>query len=725
MKKLNIFKKSLGKRNLTLSLVALILILLTTVSISYSWIEEVSNVELKSNDGTKTPLHISGRKLKSDISVQKEGSVVDLSDFFAESGDMHLSACYSDGTNFMFPQSGTSETAFRKGTKSDANTNYISMTFRVTSNGAPTAYWFEYKNKSNTNPFIAAKDYTGETNAAGEKTTADHSPTAALKGYLRASITVNGATTVYGFNDNGQFKYLDGSSIKTATGSDNTPSPRPVEKYMYYNEQETNTSDPVSNGKGLWVSNSTNRGYANQGGYDGVKDSTRNLNGNTLFTVGKDKTETVTVKLWLEAGAPVTSIDASDINLQLTSSWVKTRRIYVRDETQDEWDFGNGGKDDGFARGSAHWLNGGTNKLYWAINDSDTPADRTHFEMIKMSGLNVYYVDIPAVYNGYSTTLYRCETTWNTGNTHSGDIQYWDNWGTTAFPNTYHGEAYSVYSHEYGTWETSGTSYVGFVNSGGFGDPTTYNSNQKSIWPRSYLWQSNTNLSANKNVVENAPWPGAQMTPMNDTTEGVNDKNKFRLFRFYYSSSFDWGVFNDGKGTATGAQGYQTQDLALLDGNQSWANKIFDMATLDWYDKKSDLPTYTNNYFYSNIGQNGDNDWCDINFTYKNNGTGIFNGTNGNNEVCRVYVKSDQTWSSYQFKVRVRDNNGNYTYYGLNGGNYIDAGGASSQGHNDFVLKSGEANVTIKFPTPHKIYPIYLKWNNGTPQIYAGAAMDH
>lgn len=699
MKKLVKFKNKLGHRNFALSIVALILVLLTAVSVSYSWIEEVSNVKLSTDENAQqTPLHISGKKIKSDVNVTRNGTAVDLSDFFYESGDMHLSACYSDGTNFYFPKSGnmaTSNTAkdnFRLGTKSDANVNYISTTFRVKSNGAPTAYWFEYKDKNSSNPFVQAKNYTGATDAAGTRLSSNATSTnnTAIKNALRASITVNGATTVYGFNSDGSFKYMGTSSVTSAA----TALKRPVTKYMYYTETNT-TSNPISNGLGYWITNATNKGRANQGAYDGSHDNTRNLNGNTLFTIGKDKTETVTVKIWLECNTTVTAVDLSDLNLQITSNWVKTRRIYVVDNTDAEYDL-NGGFDR-----TANWLHmDGTEYLYWAINDNDTASDRTHWQMTRNG--NVYYVDVPAVYNNYPTALYRCKSTWNTGNDHTGDIKYYDKWDTT-FPNTYHGEAYSVYSHEYGTWETSGTNHVDYINSGGFANPTTENGSS-SMWPRSYLWQSGTEVGTNHRVVENAAWPGAKMTPMTGLF-GEDSHNKFRQFRTYYSSSFDYGVFSDGKGAANNSVGYQTQDLAL----SGYENKVFDMATLSWFDNTSGLPTYTKNYLYSNFGQNG-TDWADTCFTYKSGGSGIFADTSGNKEVCRVYVKSTDANPTYEFKVRIRTGNDTYTYYGSNDGQLTPS--------NWRTLSTSGGNVTVKLSGgSHKMYRVYLQWNNGTPQV--------
>ena len=160
MKKSYNFRKTIGRKNLILSLVALILILMTAVSASISWIEEVSNVVLDPTNGQNTPLHIdNGEMLKSDvITAENNQTTVDLNKYFHEAGNMHLSGCYSDGKDFWFPKKNTntnSASNYRNGNKDDANVNYISTTFRVQSANMATSFWLEHlgttlSNQSNT-----------------------------------------------------------------------------------------------------------------------------------------------------------------------------------------------------------------------------------------------------------------------------------------------------------------------------------------------------------------------------------------------------------------------------------------------------------------------------------------------------------------------------------------------------------------------------------------------
>ena len=164
------YRKSFTKKNILLAAVSLILVLILSVASTSSRIEEVSKVEFNSNDGQETPLHIGNRILLSDAIMQdmrlsNESKSINLDQYFNKSGDMHLSPCYSDGENFYFPiESGTNNASgYRIGTKDDANVNYLSVTFRVQSLGAATAYWFEKTGSTTENPtpYVTFKNKTG------------------------------------------------------------------------------------------------------------------------------------------------------------------------------------------------------------------------------------------------------------------------------------------------------------------------------------------------------------------------------------------------------------------------------------------------------------------------------------------------------------------------------------------------------------------------------------
>lgn len=177
-------KKS-NKKTLVLSVVAFVLILMSLVSFTYSWIDDIKLVEFQNADVadgaplkagtdinatvkiTKTENEINlGNMIKpSDITIQnyeydegytaphatyprneeeatKQQEFIDKNKgYFYESGDMHLSPCYSDGETFYFERKGDS--GYREGNKDDENVNYISFTAKVSSPDANVDFWFE------------------------------------------------------------------------------------------------------------------------------------------------------------------------------------------------------------------------------------------------------------------------------------------------------------------------------------------------------------------------------------------------------------------------------------------------------------------------------------------------------------------------------------------------------------------------------------------------------
>ena len=327
MKKKYSINKTIGKKNMILAIVALVLIMMTVIGGSFSWIEEVSQVEFNSTNGQETPLHVGDKALKAEAVMKQNPATEEvlLNDYFNESGEIHLSPCYGDGDRFIFPvqKRSTGSVSYRVGTKDDANVNYLSATFRVKSDNANTGYWFEKVNSST--GFITCKKANGSS--------------IDLSSYLRISVTVDGVTNVYAYNSNGTYTGVNAAGTSASTNQTG----RPLANYMYYDEAlyPDSGTNPVG-----YYKNSVNVTNKNNQG------SGSNLNGNTLFTVNKYDEENkknakdVTVKIWLEYdndNSGVSDVRVSNINLKLTSSWAKTRRIYIRDNTvhQEGYDSAN------------------------------------------------------------------------------------------------------------------------------------------------------------------------------------------------------------------------------------------------------------------------------------------------------------------------------------------------------------------------------------------------
>lgn len=132
--------RSKRKKNILISIVILIELIAIAVVASYAWVETVSSIKIQT--GSSAPLTVD-TYVFTDAMIGKKSGTVDLGGYFKQAGDMHLAPCSSaDGKNFYFPKlaaNGTSGStsyqtganSYRKGTVSDKNTNYLSITFRL------------------------------------------------------------------------------------------------------------------------------------------------------------------------------------------------------------------------------------------------------------------------------------------------------------------------------------------------------------------------------------------------------------------------------------------------------------------------------------------------------------------------------------------------------------------------------------------------------------------
>lgn len=450
--------KKLNRKHLALSIVAFILVLMVTVGATYAWIDDIKLVEFQNDDLTTNgaPLK-TGVDINSTVNITKENNSVNLGNmlsqsdlvfdgytynsgqdneytgkhtkykggssepdwdyidnekgYFYESGDMHLSGCYSDGETFYFP---TSDNGYREGNKDDENVNYISFTAKVSSPDANVDFWFLNE------PAIYVK---GTNNKIAN---------------ARFAISVDGKSHVY--SSNGKNKQYNGSSVNEVTVRQTTA-------YVY--NHDNNTTE--ESGK----------------------------NSNTLFSIKKGGTVNMTVKIWLENGFD-TNITASDINMELVSSWAYSRTIKIVDRTTTNT--------------SKSWLNNdsatmfltcpevlteyaqkcnlGPNVSSWQLIRSQEGYDHAPFFQLQSSGqedgYDVYTVTMPMIYNGEEMIIYRCSNSgWNTGS-HRGskgdneddisptvyytgdyDVTYW-NWWESRIPNTYTTGVYTLYggSHD-------------------------------------------------------------------------------------------------------------------------------------------------------------------------------------------------------------------------------------------------------------------------------------
>lgn len=133
LKKLNTgFTGKDKTKNLIISIVILVEILMILTVSTFAWVETVSSIKISNKDDEATiDTYVFTRAM-----IGGTTGTIDLGKYFRQAGDMHLSpASSADGKNFYFPQNSANTTsytnAYRKGNINDKNTLYMSVSFRV------------------------------------------------------------------------------------------------------------------------------------------------------------------------------------------------------------------------------------------------------------------------------------------------------------------------------------------------------------------------------------------------------------------------------------------------------------------------------------------------------------------------------------------------------------------------------------------------------------------
>lgn len=547
MKKRFNLKNLIGKKNLLLTIVALVLVMLMVVGVSYSWIEQISNVEMTFGEENQAPMHISTGKLnKTAESEINNGTAktIDLSKYFYESGNMHLSSCYSDGKTFYFPKKvhmgSTDIPNFRLGTKDDANVNYISVSFKLkNTENYDQAYWF-YKPGNNEYFFKS----TNNTDSNLDKR-------------IRCSFTVDGATSIFSASDSPTYKTVDSITASSTTTNN-------CQSFKAYQYDGTLTDQ----------SDSGNDNYS----------STRGANGNTLFVLPAGTTSTITVKVWLEYDGNNSTASLADVNLKLVSSFTKTRKIYLVDKSlYGDWITGNS---------ATLWL-ALDNVTSYTYSDDGNPYNDTYWPFTykdTVNGKKRYQAIIPAYYNNQEAYVLRCSNNgFGRGDTSKpeqkfktiGSTNYWawNRWKTT-LPDTYDDRTFTEYTPEFGTWNNS-VHHFYFIDSWG-----NYNDNKYSTGlGYAYLWDNNTVADGVKTVA-NGDWPGQSMYYANQLSVGSisnGDIGGHRVFAVFYDATFTHVIFNNNNN-------YQTSDLEIPDDIDQY-DYFYDLNSNTWYKDTNQVPT--------------------------------------------------------------------------------------------------------------------------------------
>ncbi|MBR1731635.1 MAG: hypothetical protein IJ725_04310, partial [Ruminococcus sp.] len=651
-------KNLTGRKNILLTVVALILVMMLVVGVSYSWIEQISNVEFEFPSGVENPMHISTDRLNKPAEAELNGGtteVIDLSKYFYESGNMHLSSCYSDGKTFYFPKKSdtgaSTGTTYRLGTKDDANVNYISVSFKITNKEAyDQVYWF-YKPQ--------ASEYFFKT-----KSSADTN----LDKLIRSSITVDGATSVFSASDTPTYKTID--SITDDSAESNL-----CQSYKAYQYDSAHMTQDDKNNDNL--------------------SSTRGANGNTLFTLAAGRTSTINIKVWLEYDSENRSASLSDVDMKLVSSFTKTRTITFDDKS---------------IYGEHSWMGSGSATLWMLLKDenktniADYTLNENYWQLTNNNG--VYSVTIPAYYNNKEVTFLRCGSggfgvapvgSGETIKYYTGNIQYWNKWETT-LPDSFDNRTFTEYTPEFGSW-SSKVHHFYYVDSWNWEDNTHV-----------YLWDNKT-ASADTKVVENNSWPGDRMywasglsvTSGSTTISGGKIGNTHRIYTVFYDSDFTSVIFNNGQ---SGSSLRQTGDLWIPSAIDDY-DYYYDLRSGQWVTDIRDICYHDSNNNVTFTGSSNDE-----HFYYSDNSSSIQYATKHLNEGDFYNFQIRSTTYNHYFKPN--GNNWTYKYElspntevtvvtGYSASNYIcikesDSSGAKYTGMYTIKLDTSNNKVSIRYP---------------------------
>lgn len=314
-------KNKISKRTkrIVLSVVALLELILLVTSVTFSWFEGLSSLELKGDDFQTADI------LNSHIEIGENSSatdatynaVVDLKTFFDAQKEVRLSPVSSaDAENFYAPYSGDAGktgTKYRRLSKADVNSNIIQFEFNISAPHGNTDFYL-----TESLPLVQINDK--EYNYKDKKTSpyrfafSDGSQTLIFRNNneLNSSVAYANAT------QQAISSLKDDDTAVISTGMLSNP-----QEYAYYKDHRDTVDIP------------------NTTGAAGVKSAIR-----PVFHLNKGETKPITVTVWIEAldyecvnktsNAPVSG-DPISFDIKLCSTWSITREITVYDYTAIQW----------------------------------------------------------------------------------------------------------------------------------------------------------------------------------------------------------------------------------------------------------------------------------------------------------------------------------------------------------------------------------------------------
>ena len=133
------------RKNLILSIVALVEVLAIAVVSVSAWVETISTVKFEITEGKIDDYVFTDATIGTGSGY--DGNSIDLTKYFNEAGGAHLaSATSANGRDIYFPNmtsDGAPSGTYRSATINDKNVNYVDFSFYITANGTDASFYFE------------------------------------------------------------------------------------------------------------------------------------------------------------------------------------------------------------------------------------------------------------------------------------------------------------------------------------------------------------------------------------------------------------------------------------------------------------------------------------------------------------------------------------------------------------------------------------------------------
>lgn len=374
-------------KSIALSVVALLELLLLVTSVTFSWFEGLTSLELK-GEKFKTAsvlnshIEVGENTSNSDSAYTK---VINLSSFFDAQKEVRLSpVSSSDAVNFYASYSGTpgaEGTKYRKLTKEDINANIIQFQFNISSaDGLTDVYLTDALPKVTIDG--TTYDYTDTHSYPFRFAFSDGATTIILKN--SKSLDSNDGTAAK--NQPAITSLSSTDTALLATGKvDRT------QEYAYYQDNRETVKAPTADGAG--------------------KDTPVK----PIFQIEKGKTKTITMTVWLEAFDYNYTTDlikpGSEISfdVKLCTSWSTTCDITVYDYSSDQ-----------FIDDYDVDTNNSANTMALYIENADGTANPRRYELT-YNGDHTWSGTIP-------NSLKYCRFVWKPKNNNSFEVTLNDNY---------------------------------------------------------------------------------------------------------------------------------------------------------------------------------------------------------------------------------------------------------------------------------------------------------